>query len=318
MVRIFTFLLFIYLLSLSNFSFAYVPLTSDEFLENRSLIDMDLSPNGNYLASVWYVDKTNTNIVTIHDMTAEDNPIIATVNERTSLPHSVKWASNDRLIMKLSIPIFLKDAKEQLKSDPENFNIYKFRTQDISVSVNHLGKDLVQLSTKRRGELINTVRNYLPSDPNHIMMEQYLSGRRELLKVNVFTGKGETVTIGGRNTFKFITDALGHPIYRLDYLPVAKMYEVYQFIDGDWESFEKIKLKSLIDELEEDVKSFNKDLIGVNNQKLVYLKPNELTGYKELVAVDTKTKKKSVLVSLPEQDIQKVLRDRNTGEILGY
>lgn len=299
-------------------SYAYEPLTADEFLENKLLIDTAISPNGKFLATVWYVDESNTNIVTVQDLTKASKPIIATINERITLPQLIYWASNERMIMKLNVPKFLNDAKKELADDPENFNVYNFRTQSVTVSVNHLGKDLVQLHRASNGDLLNIIRDMMRGDPEHIMMENWHNGKRELLKVNIITGEGKVITSGGDNTKKFLTDEKGHPLYRVDYLPISKAYEIFNYKNGDWNSIDRVRLSSISDEVEGDFSSYNSKVIGINNNQLIYLKANESTGFKEVITIDTKTLEKKTLVSLIDKDVSGIITSRRSSDITGY
>lgn len=309
--------LFLYFVQI-NIAQSYEPLTSSEFLENKLLIDTAISPNGKYLSTIWYIDKSNTNIVTIQDLTQESKPVIGTIKERITLPQKVYWASNDRMIMMLSGPSYLEAAKKKLKEDPKNFNIYDYKARTIAVSVNHLGKDLVQLRRKNNNKVIKTIRDFLPSDAKHIMMENRHKGRREFLKVNIHTGKGEVITSGGKDTIRFINNDKGEPLYRLDYLSVAKAYEIFEYQNTQWKSIDKIRLRSISDELGGDYDSYNSDLIGVNNNELIYLKANESTGFKEVISIDTKTKEKKVLVSLINKSVSRIITKRQSAQVTGY
>lgn len=312
----FSFLLLITFLS-SNV-FAIEQLSSSEFLENNLVVDAAVSPDGKSIATIWYVDKKNSNIVTIQDLTKPSKPIVATINERISLPKKLYWPNNERLVMVLRIPKFLNDAKAELASDPENFNIYNYVPRTVTVSVNRKGRDLVQFRTQKNGRLINTIRSFLAEDKDHILMETYVSGRKALMKVNLYTGVGERVTTGGKHTVKFLADNKGLPKYRVDYLPISKAYEIFEYVSESWINIEKVYLRSLKDELNEDFKSYDTNLININDENLVYLKANKKTGYKEIITVNAKTKKKKVLVSLKNKDIIRTISNIRTSEISGY
>ncbi len=309
---------FIVLLLSISYSYASTPLTSNEFLENKLMVDTAISPNGKLLATIWYIDKYNSNIVTIQDLTKESRPVITTIKERITLPQAVYWPNDERLMMKLRIPKFLNDAKSKLKSDPANFNIYDFQTREVTVSVNHQGKDLVQFRSKTNGDLINKIRNFMIDDPDHILMEQYANGRNMLRKVNIYTGIGINVAGGGKNTIKFISDDKGIPQYRVDYLPVSKAYEIFKYTDQKWVTLEKLKLNNFKDELNGDYNTYDAALVNVNNEQLIYLKADSYTGYKEIISIDIKTKKETTLVSLTDQDVVSIFLSTKDSRVLGY
>jgi dipeptidyl aminopeptidase/acylaminoacyl peptidase len=293
-----------------------VNLTLEDFMAEADVADAEISPNGRYLALIF--NKNEYRHVVIRDIEAPGQPITGMMKEKIIRPVSVYWANNERLLVNLLVPANAKRVVEKAKqSDDFDINDYKMYGRTISINVN--AKDSVMLMNDQRrlkyNRNLSVIRNFIPDDPNHILMPGYGRGRRELYKVNVYTGESERIARGNRFTYAFLSDREGVPKYRYDFLRITKAIDIFEYTDDDeWVKVERIDLSG---EDEDDFDS--KGLIGLfDDDKLVFRRRNVETGYYELLIREKGSDKTEVLASLPDQDIRSVVSSRGTDEILGY
>lgn len=174
-------------------------LTVDDFIGEPELLDMDISPNGHYLAEIR--QNNGTYQVYIRDLTASGS-IIGTIGGSTNRPHRAIWANDERLIVHMKVPYFSSQTKQKLEEDPDfdmksrpKYN--RFVSVDIKgnnpvLLMQHLGKSRKQLGfygyeyprleqeklatpiiTNYRTRDGATVRMYLLLPPRYQANEQY-------------------------------------------------------------------------------------------------------------------------------------------------
>ena len=136
-----------------------------------------------------------------------------------------------------------------------------------------------------------------------------------LYKVNVYTGDAELLVRGGKNTYAFLSDEEGTPLYRLDFIRFRKRIEILQQDDGDrWRKVSQIR----IEDFEEYLEFADGDFVGIADEKLVYHRFSELSGYKELVLFDPDTESVETLASEPGRDILYPILSSRSDSIAGY
>ena len=291
--------------------------TLDDFTREADYRMASLSPSGRYLAEVWNEDKTQIRLVTVRDLTKPNNPIIGKTADNVIRPSSVSWANDERLLIKLMVPYQTKNVIRASKKD-DDFDIYDHFMFARTIAVDpDLTNETVLLEDQRRVRTnvnLSRIRHYLPEDPDHILMSANKGGRLVQYKVNVNTGKSDQIIKGGRFTFSFINDIQGKPLYRLDYLYIAKHLRIYELKKDDWELIETIDL-----DIREETHGLDRgDLIGLYNGDLIYRKQNEKTGFNELWVFNAKEKSYQKLVSVPDRDILYPLTSLRSNEVVGY
>ncbi len=286
-------------------------LTVDDFVVDSDLIDAELSPNGRYLAVIY--NKEATRYLFIKDLEAEGFPITGKIVDKVIRPYFVKWANNERLIVQLKVPYDTDDVIEDSKKN--EFDINEYKTFDKTVSVDIHAKDLVLLQESKT--IDSSVVHYLPDEPDHILMPYYVMGALHIDKVDVYTGKAELIAKGKRRTFNIIFDDAGNPKYRLDYLSIARVVEVFEYQkDGSWTEVEQFDFQ------EHDQDYFGKEgevFFGLGEElSLIYRHKNVETGFYEIIEKNMAKKKSKIVARHDDKDITGLIKDSRTNEIIGY
>lgn len=288
-------------------------LTVEDFIAKPGMISASISPNGKYIASVWNSD--DERVVMVYDIDA--NKMITKFGDNIIRPFSVSWANDNRMLIKLLVPYKTSQVRRDSRNK-DDFDIDDYFMFGRLVSTDITGDGLVELMNDERSAKRNVnlsrIPHYLPDDKNHILMSSKRKEKLALFKVNVNSGDSELLITGGRHTIDYLIDENGNVLYRYDYLKIAKVMEIFELTtEGDWNLVEEIYF-------DEDEQSKNdiklEDLAGLYQDKLVYRKMNEETGFNELLTVDGD--ETSVLVSLPNTDIVGVITDSIDSEIIGY
>lgn len=291
--------------------------TLEDFTREADYRMASISPSGRYLAEVWNDDKSQTRMVTVRDLTKPNNPIIGKRADNVIRPGWVSWANDERLLISLMVPYRTKEVIRASKKK-KDFDIYDYFMFARTIAVDPTLKNEVLLlddqRNVRRNVNLSRIRHYLPEDPDHILMSAYSDSRLVQYKVNVNTGESEQVAKGGRFTYSFVNDIKGKPLYRLDYLKVAKEIQIFELQGDNWERIETIEL----DAKEENEQWDRGDLLGLYKDDLVYRKINEETGFYELWVFKTKDKSFSKLASVDGRDIIYPISSLRSNEIVGY
>jgi dienelactone hydrolase len=289
--------------------------TIEDFNADASMIDANLSPDGTKIATVWNIGDERFVIV----LRTEDNKILSRFGDNINRPFAVTWANSERLLVKLQIP-FDTDAVRRDAETHKDFDIDDYFLFIRVVSTDIYGTDIVQLVNNDRASRatanLANIPHYLPNDKEHILMAVVRNSRFSLLKVNVYTGISERVAIGTKKTVDFIVDDNGHLSFRYDYDSYTEILSIYEYrSDEQWAKVDEI----YFDEDEEKNNNIElNDLVGLYDNKLIYLQRNPTTGFNEILQATHGEDKKSILVSLQDEDIVSVLKNENSGEVVGY
>ena len=304
---VFRSLLFIFSISLSLFAEAKTePPSIDDFSSERDLRDMEISPNGKYMAAIWNFGQKR--VVTVQDLTQKGYPIVAKFGDSIQRPHYINWANDSRMLIKMQIPVGTDSARKKSEKK-DDFDIYDYSFVYRTLATDFDGRNPVVLMQSAR------IHNYLIRDPDHVLMSTYDNDKKALFKVNVNSGKTQRIARGGPHTVDFITDIDGKVKYRFDYLRVAKSVQIYKYSENKkWEKDERIHLYK-----KEENKIDLDGLAGLlSDGSLAYIKENEKTGYDELISKNQETKEEKVLISLPDKDVINTLINTRTQEVVGY
>ncbi len=296
-------------------AFAAQPaLTAEDFLKQRNIRDVELSPDGKHLAAI--INEGDKRMVVVRNVETPDMPIIGAFYEELVRPSSLYWGNNDRLLIAMSVPWDIRRVQRELERD--DFDIDDYYTVSRMISVDKdVTNAVVLLEGERRlrnNTSLSRVTNFLPNKVDHVLMEAYREGRRVQYEVNIVTGESVLVTRGSERTWGFLNDDSGKPLFRFDYVQRAKAIEIFELNEKDrWKRIERIYLDK------DDEESLDRNgLLGLIGDELVYRRPNEQSGYYELVLVNSETKDERVVASLPDRDIRGVMLDYRVDQIVGY
>lgn len=291
-------------------------LTVDDFMADADLLDMDISPNGRYLAEVRQVGKFRVAIV--RDMNTPDLKIIGRISDSVTRPYAVTWAKDERLIVHLLVPYNTNKVIRDSQKD-DDFDIDDHFMFSRSVAMGPDGKNPVALMTNMRSQRayfnLSNIRHTLPDDPQHILMSSYYNDKLALFKVNVFDGTTEKLLGGGPNTIFFICETNGAPRYRVDYLQIRKKLKILELSDTDkWNPVDEINIDPDKNDMED-----GSTLVGLSIQgALTYRKKNPATGFYELVEQNRTDKSIKVLASSPTHDIAGLIYQGRNDQVIGY
>ncbi len=291
------------------------PLTTTDFLADPDLYDVDISPDGHYLAEVRRKDKMN--LVVIRDLKAPGAPVVGMLGDEITRPYAAIWGNNERLIVHLWVPYNTKSVSKKSKKD-EDFDIHDYFMYRRSVSVDIHGKNPVALMGNRRSALwqinLSHIRHLLPDDPKHILMSSYKNERLSLFKVNIYDGTAELLVHGTHKTVYFTCDKSGQPRYRGDYFSIRKQLRIYEYKGNDnWQEADQIDF----DPDRKDAVDL-KDLVGLFENSLIYRKKNPQTGFYELVQKNRNNQEATVIASEPNHDILNLIYDFGNDDAVGY
>jgi dienelactone hydrolase len=290
-------------------------LTIEDFLAKADVADAEISPNGRYLALIFNKEKSYH--VVIRDIEQPGRPVTGMLSEKVIRPTSIYWANNERLLVNLLVPERTQRVIEKSQEE-DDFDIDDYRMYRRTISIDVEAKNSILLMGDRRrlsnNRNLSRIRNFIPDDPKHILMPVFGNGRLELFKVNIYTGVSKKIERGTRFTYAFLSNDKGEPQYRYDYLRVAKVIDIYEKKEDEWEKIDRIDLSG---ERKENIDA--EGLIGlIGDDKLVYRKQNVDSGYYELLIRERGSNEISVLASSPGQDIEGIVLSRGTDQILGY
>lgn len=287
------------------------------FVHDPEVLDAELSPDGKHLAMVVY--DGSRRVVVVRNVETPDMPIVGAFAENTLRPEWLYWGNNDRLLVSLSLPRYLDQVREAKTREGNLFDIKKhlrmFRMAAFDKDMSNMTV-LINQRALRWNVSLSWLTNFLPQDPDHVLMTIWRNAKWNLFKVNINSGEFEFVVKGSARTFQFLSDEDGKPRYRIDYRERSNTTEFFELNDeDDWELVDTIHLS------EDDQDSMfgnSLSLAGQVGDNLVYRKLNEDTGFYEFVEVDRDTKEQHTLFSLDDQDVYDLLVEDRSDELIGY
>lgn len=291
-------------------------LTIKDFVSEPDIFDLDVSPNGKYLAEVWR--EGSKRIVSIRDLSLPDYPVIGEFGDEITRPYAVKWASDDRLLVNMLVPYRAKKLRKKSQKE-EGFDIRDFPMFTRTVSIRRDAKDAVLLmsdsSRLKRTRNLSSIRHTLPNDKDNVLMSAWVKGIFTLFKVNVYNGHSEQITRGSAHTIFFISDRNGEPLYRADLSLLRKYIYIYEYEGSNQWS----KIYTIRSEKSSDDYDLEKSWLGVDKDRnLLYRKRNNINGFYEIIKRDRKSKENTVLVSEQNKDIVGLIYSDQDNEAIGY
>ncbi len=136
----------------------------------------------------------------------------------------LEWVSDDRLLVAVTGYIDMKTGRQITRKDietesrflrnsvPARFQrLYAIERTSLKMTV-MFGED----SRMLRNFGLGRVTDFLPNEPDHILMPARLNGDLDLFRVDLRDGTFERIAIGTPRTTNWFTDRNGVPAFRLD------------------------------------------------------------------------------------------------------
>ncbi len=287
--------------------------TVDDFLQQATIRDAELSPDGKHLAVI--IREPERRVVIVRNVEQPGMPIVGAFSEEILQPSWLTWGSNDRLLLSIWIPwsVFLdKRFNSTFYAPDESIGFSRMVAMNIDMSEQTFLMEGER--SLRRNYSLSRVTNFLPNDEDHVLMAAYKGGKRALYKVNIRDGGAEMITRGSPRTFRFLNDDNGVPLYRFDYRERRNTIELFAFKDGDdWEEIDEIRLNR-----DDEDRFDSSELVALLDGDLVYRKQNAKTGFYELVRINRSASTEQALAAENGQDIFGALFHARSDQVIGY
>ncbi|MDO6424738.1 alpha/beta hydrolase family protein [Saccharophagus degradans] len=297
----------------AHFAFANVQLSIDDFLAPPEILNVSLSPDSRYLASLR--NNGDRRYVVIQDM-LDDNKIVSEFGDEVVRPQWIHWANNEKLIIGLEVPVFRNQVRADLKKKSIREIEYPrvYRAIAYAPGESEYVELLDDKSALNLNRVLSRVSHYLPQDKEHILLQTYYKGTPALFKSNIYTGESELIVRGGNRTVAFESDKFGNVKYRYDYIRSNKEYIIYAYQEDAWVEYHRIEYN-----LDDESGTIDSDsLLGIlEDGTFAYIERNPKTGFYEILKV-TREGNHEVLASRPNADIYALIANNRTGEAIGY
>ena len=107
----------------------------DDFLQDRTLRDAEVSPDGTHLATI--TEDKNERWVMVRNLEEPGMPVIAAWSNDVIRPSFIEWGNDDRLLISMEVPSNTKKLERKLEKedkedvDYDDYYMYSRRTQDV-------------------------------------------------------------------------------------------------------------------------------------------------------------------------------------------
>ena len=251
----------------------------EDFVREADVRDMQLSPDGRHLATIY--NEPDQRLVVVRNLDTPDMPIVGALSEEVVRPSWLYWGNDERLLISLSVPLDMRRARKvQTRGDFDSDDFFSVsRMLSVNTDMSDMAVMMESQQRLKRNTSLSRVTNFLPDNPDHVLMAAVKNSKRMLYRVDVDTGKAEEMAKGSSRTFRFFSDDKGNPLYRFDYRRRSKTIELFKFeVDDKWELIDEISLNR-----DDEDGLDTRELVALSVNNLVYRKRNEETGYYELV-----------------------------------
>ena len=192
----------------------------EDFLSEPDYWSPEMSPSGRYLAGVRRVD--GKDYLLTMDLDAEKiETTYKGVGE--SYVNWIDWVTDDRMLVSLTGYADYRTGRQMSRQELEDWTVKSLkipRKFTRLVSIERTTGDIVSMfgdsRQMNRNYSLGRVTDFLPNDPDHILMPAQMGGDLDLFRVNVTDGSFERIAIGTDNTFAWYTDRDGEPAFRLN------------------------------------------------------------------------------------------------------
>lgn len=278
--------------------------TLSDLLADQVFWGPDLSPSGTYLAIIRGLDENKDGVLIIDLENASLAPAVIPVTEGTIA--WVEWVTDERVMFSVTL------------SSPLGLPISRL------VSANRDGSNPVILFEGQRSMLRNYnlahVTDFLPEDPEHVLVPAWKNRKYSLFKVNVLTGEASKIASGSANTYAWLTDQNGEPAFRLNINRRRTRVTVFARHTRDngtyrWHRIASVRLDERTQEQEQGFKALAAG--PLDNTYYVSMQPNgqDTAGIYLYNFVEDEIVEE--VISHPVRDIRSIFTNRHTGEYVG-
>lgn len=286
-------------------------LSARDFISDPDIMDLAISPDGRYLASIWNDETTRK--VMVQDL-EKQGVLVGKVDGTAIRPYALEWANNHRLLVTTQIPHKSGQVEEKIAGD-ESVEWSDIRSAYRIFAMDPNGGNrkilLSNSNVSKKHPRAPLVQHLLPKQKDYILLMAPAKKKGySLYRTNIMSGVGEKVASGHRRTIGFGVEENGRVRYRYDFgFPLLTVFEL---VEGKWRKRDKIKFKK-----EGEVSERLEEIVGVFGEgQLAYRERNEKTGfYRIMVRKGEETK---VLVEHTGKDIEGLIKPSFSNRVAGY
>ena len=224
----------------------------EDFLSDADYWSPEMSPSGRYLAGVRQLDgRENILVVDLESETFERN--LQDIGE--VYVNWIDWVTDDRMLVSLTGYVDLRTGRQMTRQQLKDWTdksreIPRKFTRLISV-VRGTGESVAMFGDNKainRNFSLGRVTDFLPDDPDHILMPARMAGDLDLFRVDVRDGSYERIATGTDNTYAWYTDRNGEPAFRLNVNDWGTIITIFAREDREngkikWRKIRSIRLK---------------------------------------------------------------------------
>ena len=215
------------------------PHSLDAFFTPDVVVAAALSPAGDRVAVLRNIGENGVRRLAVEVVDAADP-----TGPRRIVPigdqevETLAWANDRRVLMRLAIPV-TAGGTVSIGSKLASRKVDLHSRRMISVDLDTGGAVVLfgnERNRQRESLNLSAVIDYLPNDPDHVLMAaREYSGRLALHRVSVETGRASLVDTGNTNTLTWATRD-GVPVMRVDANARGSMFNVFVRADerGAW------------------------------------------------------------------------------------
>ena len=228
------------------------PPSLSDFLSDVDFWSPELSPSGRYLSGVRRIEGEDYLIIIDLD-NPEANPTFKGLGD--FYVSWIDWVSEDRMLIALRGYVNIQNGRQMTRQEIQNYNgsnrVTPVRFSRLISMERTTGKVAAMFGDSRsmnQNFSLGRVTDFLPDDPDHILMPARKSGDLDLFKVNVVDGSFERIATGTDNTYAWYTDRNGEPAFRLNTNSRGTLIYVFAREDREngkikWRKTRTIRLK---------------------------------------------------------------------------
>jgi dipeptidyl aminopeptidase/acylaminoacyl peptidase len=225
--------------------------TLEDFLSEPDYWSPELSPSGRFLAGVRRSEGRDY-ILTMDLEAAGFEPAYQGVGD--AYINWIDWVTDDRMLVSLRAYVDVRSGRQMTRQEIEDWTdksrkIPRQFTRLVSIE-RGTGKLTAMFGDNRalnRNFSLGRVTDFLPDDPDHILMPARMNGDLDLFRVDVTDGSYERIAIGTDYTYAWFTDRNGEPAFRLNVNSRQTVVTIYAREDREngqikWRKTRKIRL----------------------------------------------------------------------------
>jgi len=237
----------------------------EDFIGDLDAWNPELSPNGDYLAALRRDEGADFIVTRKLDAPGESPRQIAVGDYYVNW---LEWANADTLLvattgyvdLNTGRPLSRKDIEEETPFFKRAYPYAYRRLISVQIDTRQMAVMFGDDKRLNRNFQLGSVTDFLPSQPDYILMPARLDGDLDLFKVNVRDGSFERIATGAAGTSRWFTDRNGEPAFRLDVSRRGTIAYIYAREDGSngktkWRKTRTIRVDR--DERDEAAKEFD-------------------------------------------------------------